>query len=70
MPAHRVDFIDENDAGRMLLGLLEHVAHARGADTHEHFDEVGARNGEKRHFGLAGDGPGQQGLARARVSRP
>ncbi len=25
----------------MLLGLLEHVAHARGADADEHFDEVG-----------------------------
>ena len=29
MPADRVDFIDEDDAGRMLLALFEHVAHAR-----------------------------------------
>ena len=29
MTAHRVDFVDEDDAGRVLLGLLEHVAHAR-----------------------------------------
>ena len=29
MAADRVDFVDEDDAGRVLLGLLEHVAHAR-----------------------------------------
>ena len=28
MAADRVDFVDEDDAGRVLLGLLEHVAHA------------------------------------------
>jgi hypothetical protein len=27
--------------GRALLALLEHVAHAGGADADEHFDEVG-----------------------------
>ena len=65
MTAHRVDFVDEDDAGRVLLGLLEHVAHARGADADEHFDEIGARDGEERHIGLAGDGARQQGLAGA-----
>jgi len=33
MAADRVDFVDEDDAGRVLLGLLEHVAHAAGADA-------------------------------------
>ena len=28
MPPDRVDFVDEDDAGRVLLALLEHVAHA------------------------------------------
>ena len=65
MPSHGVDFIDEDDAGRMLLGLLEHVAHARRTDADEHFDEIGAGNREKRHFGLAGNCAGQQRLARA-----
>ena len=50
----------------MLLGLLEHVAHARGADTDKHFDEVGTGNREERHFRLAGDGLRQQGLAGTR----
>ena len=42
MPADRVDFVDEDDAGRILLGLLEHVADTAGADADEHLDEVGA----------------------------
>jgi hypothetical protein len=65
MAADRVDLVDEDDAGRVLLGLLEHVAHARGADADEHLDEVRAGDGEERHLGLAGDGAGQQGLAGA-----
>ena len=28
MTADRIDFVDEDDAGRILLGLLEHVADA------------------------------------------
>ena len=65
MAADRVDFVDEDDAGRVLLGLLEHVAHAAGADADEHFDEVGARNGEERHVGFAGDRARDQRLAGA-----
>ena len=40
MAADRVDFVDEDDAGRVLLGLLEHIAHAARADADEHFNEV------------------------------
>ena len=63
--ADRVDLVDEDDAGRVLLRLLEHVAHAARADADEHLDEVGAGNGEERHVRLAGDGAGEQGLAGA-----
>ena len=66
MPADGVDFIDEHDARRVLLRLLEHVAHAAGADAHEHFDEVGTRNREERHIGFARDGAREQRLARSR----
>ncbi len=65
MTADRVDLVDEDDAGRVLLGLLEHVAHARGADADEHLDEVGARNGEERHVGFARDRARDQRLAGA-----
>src|SRR5690606_25003403 len=58
-----VDLVDEDDAGRMLLGLLEHVTHTAGADPDEHFDEIRAGNGEERHLGLTCNGLGQQRLA-------
>jgi hypothetical protein len=55
MAADRVDLVHEDDAGRVLLRLLEEVAHARGADADEHLDEVRARDREERHARLAGD---------------
>ncbi len=66
MAAHRVDLVDEDDAGRALLALLEEVAHAGGAHPHEHLHEVRAGDGEEGDVGLARDGAGQEGLARAR----
>src|SRR4029079_18092031 len=65
MPADGIDLVDEDDAGGILLGLLEHVAHARGADADEHLDEVGAGDGEEGHVGLAGNGACYQRLAGA-----
>ena len=58
-----VDLVDEDDAGRVLLALVEQVAHAAGADADEHLDEVRTRDREEGNPGLARDGPGQQGLA-------
>ena len=65
VPADGIDLVDEDDAGRVLLGLLEHVAHARCADADEHLDEVGAGDGEEGHIGLAGNGACDQRLAGA-----
>ena len=65
LAADRVDFIDEHDARRVLLRLLEHVAHARRAHADEHLDEVGAGDREERHLRFAGDRLGEQRLAGA-----
>ena len=65
LAADGVDLVDEDDAGAVLLGLLEQVAHPGGADADEHLDEVGTGDGEERHAGLTGDGTGQQRLTRA-----
>ena len=65
LAAHGVDFVDEDDARRILLGVLEHVAHARRAHADEHFDKVGARDAEERHLGFARDGFRQQRFTRA-----
>ena len=63
LAANRVDFIDEDQAGRVLAPLVEHVAHPRGADADKHLHEVRARHGEEGHVGLARDRLGQQRLA-------
>ena len=65
MAADGVDLVHEDDAGRVLLGLLEEVAHAGGADADEHLDEVRAGDREERHARLTRDGAGEQRLAGA-----
>ena len=58
LAADGVDFIDEDDAGRVLLALLEKIADAASADADEHFYEVRTGNGEERNVGFAGNGAG------------
>ena len=64
--ADGVDLVHEDDARGVLLGLLEEVAHARGADADEHLDEVGSGDREEGNAGLTGHGAGEQRLAGAR----
>jgi hypothetical protein len=66
LPAHRVDLVDEDDAGRILLGLLEEIPHARGAHPDKHFHKLRAGQAKERHSCLAGNGLGQKGFARPR----
>ena len=63
-----IQFVDEDDARRMLLGILEHVAHPRRTDADKHFDEIGTGNREERHFRFTGNRFGQQGLTRTRIA--
>ena len=62
----RVELVDEDDARRLRLRLLEEVAHARRADADEHLDELGAADREERHARLARDRAREQRLAGAR----
>ena len=64
--AHGVDLVHEQDRGRGVFRSLEHVAHPRRAHAHEHLDELAARDREEGHARLAGHGPRQERLARAR----
>ena len=68
MTADCVDFINENNAGRGFLTLLEHVANAARADTDEHFDEIGTADREKRNVRFTGDRAREQSFAGARRS--
>ena len=64
--AQGIQLVDEDDAGGVLRGLFEQVAHPCGADADEHLHELRAADGEEGHAGFAGNGPGQQRLAGAR----
>ena len=65
LAADRVDLVDEDDARRVALGLVEQVADAAGADADEHLDELGTADAEERHAGLTRDGARHQRLAGA-----
>ena len=65
LAADGVDLVDEDDAGRVLLRLVEEVAHAARADADEHLDELRAADAEERNAGLAGDGLAEERLAGA-----
>src|SRR6266496_365799 len=63
--ADGIDLVHEDDARGGLLGLLEEVADARGADADEHLDKVRAGDREERYARLAGNGTSEQGLTGA-----
>ena len=52
--------------GAAFLACAKQVAHAGGAHADEHLHEVRTGDGEKRHARFAGNGLGQQRLARTR----
>src|SRR4029079_364239 len=64
--ADRVDFVDEDDARRILLTLLEQIAHPGGADADEHLDEVRTADREKRDVGFTAHTTHEQRLPRSR----
>src|ERR1700761_5589894 len=66
MASNRVNFIDEDNARRVLLALLKEIAHAARANADEHLYEVGTRDREERNICLARNRAGQQSLTRSR----
>ncbi len=62
----RVELVDEHHARRFGFGLLEQIAHARGADADEHLDEFRTAQAEEGHMSLAGNRTSQQRLTGAR----
>src|SRR4029077_3664640 len=55
MTTDRINFVDENDAGRGLLALLEHVAYAACTDANKHLDEIRSADRKERYIRFAGD---------------
>src|SRR4030088_1464811 len=63
MASDRVNFVNENNAGSILLALLKQIANTRSADAHKHLDEVRTRNREEENVSFAGNSACQQCLA-------
>src|SRR5579884_1802516 len=65
LAANGIDFVDEDDAGRVVFGLFEEVAHARCANADEHLDKFRAAHAIEGDIGLAGHRTGDKRFARA-----
>ena len=61
----RIEFVDKDNAGRLLPRLFEEIADARGTDADKHLDKLGTVDREERHVRLAGDSARQERLAGA-----
>src|SRR5439155_816659 len=63
--ADRVNLVNEEQTGGVVLRGLEHVADAAGADADEHLNEFRAADAVKGHARLAGHRASEQRLAGA-----
>ena len=68
LTTNRINLVDKDNAGRLFLGLLEHVPYARSTHTNKHLHEIGSGNTEERNLGLARDGTGQKGFTGAGIT--
>ena len=65
-PTNRINLIDKDDGGRIVLGFFEQIANARRAHAHEHLHEFRCGDAEEGDIGFASDSARHQGLASAR----
>ena len=70
LTTYGINFIHENDTGRMSLGLIEQIAHAARAHAHEHFNEFRTGNGEEGHARFTRDSLCQAGSCLFREVQP
>ena len=63
--ADGVEFVDENDARRLFLGLLKQIPHPGRTGAHKQLHKFGAGNDEEGHPCFPGDGLGEQGFTGA-----
>ena len=64
----RVDLIDEHDARRILLRILEKITDTGGSHADKHFHKIRPGDAEERNSRLPGDRFCQQGLSCSRRS--
>ena len=66
LSADGIDFIDEDDARRLFLGLLEEVTDLGGTHADKHFNKFRTAHGEERNIRLTGDSLRKHRLAGSR----
>ena len=66
LAADGINFVDEDQARAVFLGLLEQIADAAGTHANEHLNELRTRKGEEGNARFTGNGLGQKGFAGAR----
>ena len=66
LTAYRINLIDKNDTGRVLLRLFKQIAYTGCTDADKHLHEIGTRYGEKRHPRFPCNRAGQQGFTSTR----
>src|SRR5437879_8746746 len=64
-PADGIDFVDENQARRVLASLLKHVPNAACADADEHFHEIRTADAKESSVCFARNCFSQQRFTRA-----
>ena len=64
VPPNCIHFIDKQQTRRILLSLLEHIAHTASADTDKHLDKLGAGDREEWHICFARNGARQERFTR------
>ena len=57
LTANCIDLVDKNDRRRIILGRLEQIPDAAGADSDKHLDELAAVDRIEGHTRFARDGP-------------
>ena len=65
LAADGINFVNEDQARAVLLGLLEQIADAAGTHANEHLNELRTRKGEEGNARFTGNGLGQKGFAGA-----
>mmetsp|Transcript_2572 Transcript_2572/g.4000 ORF Transcript_2572/g.4000 Transcript_2572/m.4000 type:complete len:321 (-) Transcript_2572:551-1513(-) len=68
LTSNGIDLINEDDARRVLLGLVEHITHTRSSNTNKHLYKFGTRNGDEWHTCLSSNSLGEEGLTSTRGS--
>src|SRR5690606_41800086 len=66
--ADGINFVDKDNAGRLLLGLLAHIANPGSTHTDKHLHKVRTGDREERHPRLTRNGLGEQGFTGPRLA--